>query len=333
MVYNIIVILVALDIPLSEVTINGQVIVAYFTSLGLSLVVSDLFYRHFLVNIFVKPFVKMTSELSNGNFSERMNIHPFINKVKELRLFATNLNKVAEELNRVETLRTDFIANVSHEIKTPLSIMKNNLNLVLYQNLTEEEERENLKIINSTIDQLSLMVSNILKLNKLENQVIYSDKKRINITEQLRERIILYQEYWEKKQIVIDIDMEDYEIIQEEELLSMVWDNLLSNAIKFTENGGSITLKGEETSDSISVSMSDTGIGIPEEKIPSIFEKFYQGETSHSDEGNGLGLALVKRIIDVLNGEISVKSQLNKGTTFSIKIPKGKINISETHQK
>lgn len=232
-----------------------------------------------------------------------------------------SINRMTEELSGVETLRSDFIANVSHELKTPLSVMQNYGTLLQSKELSEEKRLEYAKSITNTSRKLADLITNILKLNRLENQQIYPNKNRYNLSEQLCECLVQFENVWEKSQIKIDIDLdEDVMVNGDMELLSIVWNNLFSNAFKFTNRGGKVSVSLKNYGVFAVVKVSDTGCGMPPEVGKHIFDKFYQGDTSHATEGNGLGLALVKRIIDIIGGEISVNSTLGLGSTFTVKL-------------
>lgn len=232
-----------------------------------------------------------------------------------------SINRMTEELSGVETLRTDFIANVSHELKTPLSVIQNYGTLLQSKELSEEKRLEYAKSITNSSRKLADLITNILKLNRLENQQIYPKRNKYNLSEQLCECLLQFENVWEKSQIQIDTDLdEDVMVNGDMELLNIVWNNLFSNAFKFTEYGGNVSVCLKSDREFAIVKVSDTGCGMPPEVGKHIFDKFYQGDTSHATEGNGLGLALVKRIIDIIGGEISVSSTLGVGSTFTVKL-------------
>lgn len=231
------------------------------------------------------------------------------------------INHMTEELSSVETLRTDFIANVSHEMKTPLAVMQNFGTLLQKPGLSDEHRMEYAKGITDSSRRPADMMTNILKLNRLENQQIYPQTTEYDLGEQLCECLLQYENVWEKSEIEIDTDITDNVIVKADaELLSIVWNNLFSNAFKFTGPGGTISLSLTTTNHHAIVKIKDTGCGMSPEIGAHIFEKFYQGDTSHATQGNGLGLAVVKRVIDIMQGEISVESVLGEGTTFTVKI-------------
>lgn len=229
-------------------------------------------------------------------------------------------NTMTEELGSVETLRTDFIANVSHEMKTPLAVMQNYGTLLQMPDLPKEKRMEYAKSITEGSRRLADMMTNILKLSKLEKQQIYPRTEEYDLGEQLCECLLQYENIWEEKNIEIETEIaEDVKVNTDGELLSLVWNNLFSNAFKFTPEGGKVSLVLETTKHHAIVKVKDTGCGMSSEVGAHIFEKFYQGDTSHATQGNGLGLALVKRVVDILQGEISVESALGKGSTFVVR--------------
>ena len=230
-------------------------------------------------------------------------------------------NKMAGELGSLETLRTDFIANVSHEMRTPLAVMQNYGTLLQAPDLPEEKRLEYAKGVTDGARRLADMMTNILKLNRLENQQIFPQVERFDLGEQLCESLLQYESVWEKGGIEIDTDIaEDVTVQGDRELLALVWNNLLSNAFKFTPSGGTVSVSLTADKAFATVRVQDTGCGMSAEVGAHIFEKFYQGDTSHATQGNGLGLALVKRVVDILKGEISVESTVGVGSTFTVKI-------------
>lgn len=258
-------------------------------------------------------------QVAEGDFSVYIpTIHTAAN-LDYLDMVILDFNKMVEELGSVETLKTDFISNVSHEMKTPIAIIKNYAELLQKKNVTEQERQEYAGDIEEAAARLSNLISNILKLNKLENQKIDPEIERYDLCGQLENCILQYEELWDEKEMGLEVDLEERAIVQADpSLLEVVWNNLISNALKFTEPGGNVTIRQRALEGKIEVSVSDTGCGMSEESARHIFDKFYQGDTSHSKEGNGLGLALVKRILDLMGGEIRVSSQEGKGSTFTV---------------
>lgn len=284
----------------------------------------DGIYRKITVERPLRSILEATEKLTGGNFSVRIKPFHGYDSNSALDTIIENFNKMAEELSGVETLRNDFISNVSHEIKTPLAVIKNYAAMLKRSDITEEERIEYAGIIEQSSARLSNLITNILKLNKLENQQIFPDVKEFDLGNQLCECILNMEELFERKNLELDTDIEEgVKIKSDEELLSIVWNNILSNAIKFTDEGGLITVSLRKNDDRAEVDISDTGCGISPDVGRRIFEKFYQGDESHSGEGNGLGLALVKRVIDITGGEIFVESERGKGSKFIIKLPVG----------
>ena len=231
------------------------------------------------------------------------------------------INKMTAELQGTETLRTDFIANVSHELKTPLAVMANLSTMLQQPGISEEDRVEYAKAISHSSRRLAALITNILKLNKLENQQIFPQHQVFDLGEQLCESLLGFEDAWEAKNLEIETDIQDdVRIKSDPELLNLVWNNLISNAVKFTPEGGTIGVVLQTDEKNVVVSVSDTGCGIDPETGKHIFEKFYQGDTSHATQGNGLGLALVKRVVDILQGEISVQSTSGQGSTFTVRI-------------
>lgn len=221
----------------------------------------------------------------------------------QVRIIFCQLHKLYDS-----PLKSDFIANVSHEIKSPLSVIQSYTMALKNKNLTSEERDEYANIVIDATQKLSLMVTNMLKLNKLENQEIHVVRNRYQLGEQLRHCALLHMESWQAKNIDFHMDVEDVIVNYDESLLEMVWNNLISNAIKFTEPGGNIELSSILDEKHIFVTIKDSGCGIGADEIERIFDKFYQGDTSHSTQGNGLGLALVKRVLQIVDGKINVES-------------------------
>ena len=240
---------------------------------------------------------------------------------RDFQTILTGLNQMAEELSGVETLRTDFISNVSHEMKTPLTVIQNYGTLLQTPDLPEEKRREYAKAINEQTRKLSTLITNILKLNRLENQQIFPQNESFDLGEQLCECMISFENSWEEKELEIEADIEEGVVIAgDKELLSLVWNNLISNAIKFTEKGGIVGISLRREEEYAVVQIKDTGCGMNPETGKNIFKKFYQGDTSHATQGNGLGLALVRRVIDIMKAEIAVSSRLGEGSIFTVKV-------------
>lgn len=281
---------------------------------------ADYIRRKIMVERPTKIIIKATEKIMSGDFSVR--IKPMQSSGTEgFNQIAMAINQMAEELSSVETLRTDFIANVSHEMKTPLAVMQNYGTLLQASDLSEEKRIEYAKGITDGSRRMADMMTNILKLNRLENQQIYPQVSEFDLGEQICECLLAYENVWEKANIEIETDIaEDVKVKADAELLGHVWNNLFSNAFKFTPSGGTVTVSLTATDHHAIVKVTDTGCGMTSDVGAHIFEKFYQGDTSHCVQGNGLGLALVKRVIDIMQGEIGVESAVGKGSTFTVRI-------------
>ena len=243
------------------------------------------------------------------------------NKFDYMDLMFEDFNSMVHELSSIETMKDDFIANVSHEIKTPLAIIRGYASALQRGNLSEEEQREYAATIASASESLSVLISNILRLNKLENQEIVPNAAPYDLTRQLSDCALAHEEQWERKHIDFDAQLEErVMILADESMLEIVFNNLIANAIKFTEPGGRIVLRQEKAGGDVVVTVSDTGCGMDEETVKHIFDKFYQGDSSHSREGNGLGLALVKRVLDISGGSIAVRSAPGEGSEFIVRL-------------
>lgn len=311
-----------LGITFTDEQISVAAKLTFLNVLGFSAVftVFDAIRRRFVVIRPIKKIIQAAEKMSEGDFSVRV---PQVKGMLGEDMFnqiGDCFNKMAEELSHVETLRTDFVANVSHELKTPLAVMQNYGTMLQAPNLPDEKREEYAKAITGACRRLANLITNILKLNKLENQQIYPVVKEYDLNEQICECLLQFEDRWEEKGLNIETDLEDNVMLRSDaELLSHVWNNLFSNAIKFTEPGGTVSVSLKSTEHHVIVKVSDTGCGMSPEVGAHIFDKFYQGDTSHSTQGNGLGLALVKRVVDIMHGEISVESAIGKGSTFTVK--------------
>ena len=301
------------------------IIVGNIIFLAILFTIADSVYHYVTVKKPMKRIRKDLDKVVAGDFSVRIDHIKGSDSGNEIDDVITLLNDVIQELSGVETLRTDFIANVSHELKTPMAAIQNYGTLLQAKELSDETRIEYGKAITEQTRRLSALVTNILKLNKLENQQIYPNTEVYDISEQLCECMLEHEAVWEEKEIEIETDIEEELLIEaDKELLSLVWNNLFSNALKFTEAGGCVSLRSYGDENYVYVEVKDTGCGMSQETGANIFKKFYQGDTSHSTKGNGLGLALVKRVIDICKGEINVVSQLGKGSTFTIRLNRKK---------
>lgn len=307
------------DMTPKEVRFAGLVTFGNMAFMALLFGLADNIRRELTVNRPVRRIQEGIDKIVSGDFQTEIKYLYHENSDNEFDQIISGLNKMAKELGSVETLRTDFISNVSHEMKTPLAVIQNYGTLLQAPGLTDEKRTEYAKAINDQTRRMSSLITNILKLNKLENQQIYPNVKKYDLGEQLCECLLSFENDWEKKDIEIDADIaEDVIVNADPEMLSLVWNNLLSNAIKFTEAGGKVSLYLSTEGNQAFIRVSDTGCGMSAETGRNIFHKFYQGDTSHATQGNGLGLALVKRVIDISGATISVSSKLGEGSTFTV---------------
>ena len=286
----------------------------------------DYIRRKRMVDRPVRRILEATEKIMQGDFSVRIEpVKEFAGETGFNEIIAA-INKMTAELAGTETLRSDFIANVSHELKTPLAVMGNYATMLQRSGISEEEKNEYAKAISGASRRLAQLITNILKMNKLENQQIFPQRSEYDLGEQLCESLLQFEDAWERKRLNIETDIqEDVRICSDGELLSLVWNNLISNAVKFTPEEGTIGVTMRTEDNWVSVSVRDTGCGMTPEVGRHIFEKFYQGDTSHATQGNGLGLALVKRVVDILGGEIGVESLSGQGSTFTVRIKRGNV--------
>ncbi|MCL1814552.1 MAG: HAMP domain-containing histidine kinase [Treponema sp.] len=279
--------------------------------------------RHVIWNRPMRTISEAAKKITMGDFSVRISPSRRDGKKDFVEVMFDDFNIMAKELAAIETLKNDFIANVSHEIKTPLSVIQSYATALQKENLQAEERREYTATIVEATQRLTAMVANILKLNKLENQEILPKADFFELSEQLRQCAVAFEERWDQKNIDFEADLDEVNVCYDGSMLEIVWNNLLSNAVKFTNPGGKIilSLKIQNAPESESfavISVTDTGIGMTKDTQKRIFDKFFQGDTSHAQEGNGLGLALVKKTVDLLGGTITVDSENGYGTTFSV---------------
>ena len=266
----------------------------------------------------VREVKKAMHRVEKGDFSQRLEITGFNGEIDEL---IESYNKMAQELGGIEMFRENFINSFSHEFKTPIVSIQGFAKQLKKENLSEEKKQEYIDIIISESKRLTNLSSNILMLSKLENQQIITDKTSFSLDEQIRNCILLLEKQWTAKDISFDIDMQEIQYTTNAEMLSQVWVNIIGNAIKFSPEGSSIRVKLFKEGDVITAEITDRGIGMDQQTISHIFERFYQGDRAHASEGNGLGLPLVKRIVELCNGNIRVESQYGKGTNFIVTLP------------
>lgn len=302
----------------SNISLIAVLILIEIIILSAFCTVFDWIRRKIMVDRPTKKILSATDKIANGDFSTRLEITHEYGKYDQYDWIMENFNKMAMELQKNEVLKTDFISNVSHEIKTPLAVIQNYATLLQDDTLDSETRKNYSKTLISASKRITDLITNILKLNKLENQEIQEKHEAFHLTEALADNVVEFETLIETKNLELNCDFDDVIIFSSKSLLEIVWNNLISNAIKFTPNGGKIDISLKRKNKNVEIKVSDTGCGMTSETGSKIFEKFYQGDTSHSTQGNGLGLALVKKVIDILGGEIAVQSEVNKGSTFTI---------------
>ena len=312
-----------LGITLTEQTLSAAAKLTFINVVFLSLLftAADGLRRKLMVDRPIRKITEAGQKIAKGDFSVRITPMRSAHGKANFNEIIGCFNQMAEELSGVETLRTDFIANVSHEMKTPLAVLQNYGTLLQTPGLSEEKRLEYAKAVTDGSRRLADLMTNILKLNRLEKQQIYPQAQLFDLSEQLCRSLLQFEHVWESRNIDIETDIAENVLVRaDQELLELVWNNLLSNAFKFTAPGGWVCLSLAADDNFAIVSVSDTGCGMSPETGAHIFEKFYQGDTSHATAGNGLGLALVKRIMDITGAEISVKSSSGVGSSFTVRL-------------
>ncbi len=290
-----------------------------FFSVVLSAITTAL--RVSVLNMPTRRLGDAAKRIAQGDFSVRIPPMRKDGRKDHMEVLFEDFNTMAEELSSIETMKNDFIANVSHEIKTPIAIIQSYATALQQEGLDAAERGEYTRTIIDASQRLSALVTNILRLNRLENQEIMQASAPYDLSEQLRCCALAMEDLWEKKELSFTADIEDGVMVRcDESMLELVWNNLLSNAIKFTELGGDIALTLATEGEHAVVSVMDTGCGMDDATVRHVFDKFYQGDTSRAQEGNGLGLSLARKVVDLLGGEIHVESIPSRGTTFMVKI-------------
>lgn len=265
--------------------------------------------------------INQMNRLASGDFSARLEYGKPIQQHPAFRELTDSFNKMAQELESTEILRGDFVNNFSHEFKTPIVSIAGFAKLLRRANLTQEEQYEYLDVIEDESLRLSSMATNVLNLTKVENQAILTDVSRFNLSEQIRNCILLLESKWARKNIEFKIEFQEYMVSANEELLKQVWINLLDNAIKFSPEGGTVEIQIKQTGTQLCVVVMNNGEPIPAEQQKKIWNKFYQGDESHAAEGNGIGLALVYKIVQLHKGNVSVSCEGNI-IAFTVVLPK-----------
>ena len=288
-----------------------------------------------LISLFVggkilKPVTRLSeslNEVAKGNFDIRIDEG---SNVPELRDFAHNFNLMIHELSSIETLRSSFVSNISHEFKTPIAAIEGYATLLQDTELSDIERAEYTRMVIESSRQLSELSGNVLSLSKLENQEVLIDRSTFRLDEQLREAILLLENEWTAKELELKLDLNKLDFTGDRGLLLIVWKNLIDNAVKFSVEKGSMSVLLHSDESAVTVKVADTGCGMNEETRRHAFDKFYQGDTARKTSGNGLGLALVVRIVQLHEGRVDIESTKGKGSTFIVRLPV-KINSSDTN--
>lgn len=286
--------------------------ILYLFCLGLSGILSFIIGKK--ISKPINEIKNAIAQISSGNFDVKISK----TKSKDFNKLVDQFNNMAQELKSIETLKSDFISNVSHEIKTPLAVINSYTKALSKDDLDVQTRKEYFSIIESNIQKLTTMTGNILNLSKIENQQIILDKQEFLLDEQIRQCIVNLEPEWQKKNIDFDLNLQEIKYSGSVSLIYQVWQNLINNAIKFSMPNSTIFISLQDCKNQIIFQIKDCGIGMSQENCKHAFDKFYQGDNSHFLSGNGLGLALVKRILDLHNAKISVKSEPNQGAEFTI---------------
>ncbi|MCM1124398.1 MAG: HAMP domain-containing histidine kinase [Eubacterium sp.] len=278
---------------------------------------------------FVRPIEKVNhavNQIAKGDFEVRIPRAPRSGKdaayVHELDELEANVNRMASELAGMDYMRKEFVSNVSHEIKTPVSALMGFAEMMLEDNVLPEERKEYLSLIYDEAARISRLCENMLRMSRLENQELVTRHEQVEVDEQIRKCVILLSEKWEGREHEFDLELPPMSVDSDPDLLQQIWLNLIDNAMKYSEHGTVIHISGQNEPHGITVSVQDEGIGIPLEKQGYIFDAFYQCEESHKKDGNGLGLSIVKRILELLNGSIECQSNAGSGTKMTVHIRK-----------
>ena len=272
----------------------------------------------------VNGIINAMNRLAAGDFKTRLTFSGPMGNYPIAKELTESFNKMAAELESTEMLRSDFINNFSHEFKTPIVSIAGFAKLLKKGCLTPEEQTEYLNIIEDESLRLSAMATNVLNLTKVENQSILTDLAEYNLSEQLRTCVLMLEKKWNRKNLDLILNFDEYFITANEELMKQVWINLIDNAIKFTPDSGCVEITVSEEPENIIVSVMNSGSEIPAESMSRIFQKFYQADESHATEGNGIGLAIVQKVVELHGGEVSVESKKGR-TAFSVTLPARKV--------
>lgn len=318
--------------------VSAEILACVVISYGLSAVLNNIFHikapvlpeiigtslligilvTGFMSKWFFDPIKKLTKameQVADGDFSVRLETKSSSKEIKEIY---SGFNLMANELSKTEILQSDFVSNVSHEFKTPINAIEGYSTLLQDNDNLSGEQRQYVDKILFNTRRLSTLLGSILLLSKIENQSIPVNQVKYRLDEQIRQSIVALEPAWSKKEIEFDVEMDRVEYTGNEQMMHHVWDNLIGNAIKFNPECGMVRIRLNEQSGRVTFTVEDSGPGISEEAKRHIFDKFYQADSSHKEEGNGLGLALVKKILAVSGGEISVENISGGGCRFTV---------------
>ena len=301
--------------PLFDLNVPDWVFVLFFSVIvGIACAV---FVNTFVLSK-ISTLSRNMSRVANGEFDIELHTNSKIDEIQELY---KSFNLMTRELSATEILQTDFVSNVSHEFKTPISAIDGYAMLLQDKSLSDEERDGYLEKILYNTNRLSSLVGNILLISRLDNQSVGIRREKYRVDEQIRQSIVMLEPKWSEKNLSLDVDLENIEFLGNESLTFHVFNNIIDNAIKFNRIGGELKIRLRSEDSCLIFSVSDRGPGIDEENLRHIFDKFYQSDGSHKSEGNGLGLALVKRIVDILGGEVAVENREGGGCVFTVALP------------
>lgn len=321
--FALIMILLSMGVIASTDTSRGDIlhVVRFMSVVNLLTGICVTAFTNKILLRYINRVINAMNRLAEGDFKIRLDFGKPLMNHPTFAEISNSFNRMAEELDKTEMLRSDFSNNFAHEFKTPIVSITGFAKLLKRGNLSEEQKMEYLNVIEDESMRLSSIITNLLNMTKVENQTILTNVVSFNLSEQIRNCVLLLEPKWTCKNIELDVDFKEYTICANEELLRMVWINLIDNAIKFSPDYGMVKVSVKEQEDMLSVAVLNLGSEIPENKIERIWSKFYQADESHSSEGNGIGLALVKRVVELHKGSISVKSEHNT-TVFTVVLPK-----------
>jgi len=265
----------------------------------------------------IRRVVDAINRLASGDFSARLHLQG-LSAFSEL---AASFNRMAEELGSIEMLRVDFVDHFSHEFKTPIVSIKGFAEELKHDDLTKEQRNEYLDIIIHESSRLAQLATNVLNLSRVEKQAILANRTRFDLTEQVRRCVLLFEKKWEQRKLNLNVELDEVIIEGDDELLSQVWLNLIDNAVKFTPEGGCVDIRLQKGENTVLFIIRDDGYGISEEAQRHIFDKFYQGDASHTVSGNGLGLSIARRVVSLHGGDIRCQSADGAGTEFIVELP------------